>query len=201
MVAPLPIFRLVVDGVRLDLHLAGGEIALEILHIGRCVPKAPFQEAVKLEGLACAGSIGQTDPVNLAAMADRHEKEHLSPQAILLACYAGIAHPVAALVEIEGCLAGLPPRIPDCIAVLEIEIAAAGIHRHAVVAIAEDAPELGVPAEAIASGGIGNQGKEIFCTHVINPGPGGCRLSHHVFASLVIEMSEFLHTSLTAAGR
>ena len=194
MVAPLPVLGLVVDGIRLDLHLAGGEIALEIFHIGRCVPETPFQEAVKLEGLTSAGGIGQANPVNLAAMADRHEKEHLCTKAILLACQAGIAHPVPALVEVERRLAGLPTRIPDRIAVLDIEITSAGIHRHAVVAIAENAPELGVPAEAIASGCIGNQGKEIFCTHVINPGPGRCRLSNHVFASLVIEMSEFLHT-------
>ena len=46
MIAPFLILSLMIDGLTVvfNLHLAGREIALEILHIGLRVPKTPFLE-------------------------------------------------------------------------------------------------------------------------------------------------------------
>ena len=44
VVAPLLVFGLMVDRGALHLHLSGGEVALEVLHVRGSVPEAPFLE-------------------------------------------------------------------------------------------------------------------------------------------------------------
>ena len=44
VVAPFAILRLVIDYTAFDFHLAGGQVALEILHIRGRVPQAPFRK-------------------------------------------------------------------------------------------------------------------------------------------------------------
>ena len=64
---------------------------------------------------------------------------------------------MTALVEVERRLAGLPSRIPNGIAILDIEVATAIIHRYIIVAIARDATELGILVEAVAACGVGDE--------------------------------------------
>ena len=61
---------------------------------------------------------------------------------------------MTALIEIKRSLARLPARIPYGITVLDVEIAAAGIHGHTVVAVARYAAELGILAETVTSRSI-----------------------------------------------
>ena len=64
---------------------------------------------------------------------------------------------MTALVEVERRLTGLPSRVPHGVAVLDIEIAAAIVHRHVVVAIARDTAELGILIEGVATSSVGDQ--------------------------------------------
>ncbi len=55
MIATFLVFRLMINRAAVDLHLSCREITLEILHVGRCVPKAPFEQTVQLQFL-CNGT-------------------------------------------------------------------------------------------------------------------------------------------------
>ena len=61
------------------------------------------------------------------------------------------------LVAVEWRLAGLPSGVPHGAAIVDVEVAAAVVHRHAVVAVARQAAELGILVEGIAAGRVGNQ--------------------------------------------
>jgi hypothetical protein len=98
-----------------------------------------------------------------------------------------------ALIEIKRRLARLPARVPDGIAVLDVIIASAIIHRHSVISIPQDPAELGVLAEAIATGSIGDEGEEILRAHVVDPRPRGGGIRDDVLAVRVVEMSVFFH--------
>ena len=102
----------------------------------------------------------------------------------------GIAHAVATFVAVECGLAGLPGGRPYVAAFIDIEVASTVVHRHAVVAVAGDAAELGVLVERVASGGIGDEREEIFIAQVVNPWPGCLGVGNDVFAVVVIEISE-----------
>ena len=83
-----------------------------------------------------------------------NKEEHLCGYAILSALNGGIVHAVTALIEIKLSLAGFPAGIPDGVAVLYVEIAAARVHRHTVITVACDTAELGILAEAVTACGI-----------------------------------------------
>ena len=193
MVAALAVFGLVIQDVPLDFHLAGGQVPLEVLHVRRGVPEAPFHEGIELEGLLHRARVRELHPVHLAAVADGHEEKDIGLQAVLLPRHAGIAHAVPALIEVQRRLAGLPARVPDSVAVLDVIIAPAIVHRHPVVAVPQDPAELGVLAEAVAAGGVGNEGEEILRAHIVDPGPRGGGIRDDVLAVRVVEMSETFH--------
>ena len=76
---------------------------------------------------------------------------------------------MAALVEIELRLDRRPARIPDRAVVGDIEVPAAHVDRHIVVAVTGDAAQTGILIEAVAAGGVGDQGKESLRSEVIDP--------------------------------
>ena len=193
MVSALAILGLMVDSIRFHFHLSGREVALEVFHVSGSIPQAPLQKSVKMEKLANRTGVGNPDPVYFASMADGNEEKLVDPYAILLPRDAGITHAMAAFVEVQRSLAGLPTRTPDAIPVLDIEIAATGIHGHPVVTVAQDAAKFGVPAKTVAAGRIGNQGEEILRSHIIDPGPRGIGPGDHIFARSVVKMSEIVH--------
>ena len=196
VVAALAVLRLVVDDTAFHFHLAGGQIALEVLHVGLRVPQAPFHEREKLEMPGRGGPVRQRDFVDLAALSRRDEEQHVRAQAVLFPRDAGVSHPVPALVEVQGRAAGFPSGSPDRVAVLDIKIAAAAVHRYAIVAVAQDTPVAGVAAEAVAARRIGNQGKEVVGAQVIDPGPGRCGVGNDILPALVIEMTVLLWDGL-----
>ena len=154
MIAALPVFRLMINRIAFHLHFPRREIALEVLHVGGCIPEAPLHERVEAERFAFARPVRQAQPVQFAAPADWHEEKGLHTESVLFAGDCGVSHPMPAFVEIKDGLAGLPARIPHGIAILDIEITASGVHWHSVVAVAENPAELGILAEAVAAGGI-----------------------------------------------
>ena len=193
VVPPFAVFSLMKEDVRTDFHFPGREVTLEIFHVRGGIPQAPFDKSIQLDLLRAVRAIGQFHPMYLASLFQRDKEKRFGTKASFLPTNAGIAHSMAAFIKVQRRLARLPARIPDRIAVLDVEIAATSVHGNAIVAIAQDPPELGVPAETIAAGRIGNQGKEIPGTHIVDPGPGGMRPGYDIFARSVVKMSVAIH--------
>ena len=123
----------------------------------------------------------------------RHEEEHARLDAILGTCDAGVAHAVAALIEIKRSLARLPARRPYGSGVIDIEIPSAIVHRHTVVAVAGDSAELRVLVERVSAGGVRDQREEILISKIVDPWPRGLWVRDYIFTESVIKMSEGLH--------
>ena len=151
MVAALLVFGLVIDYRALYLNLTGREVALEVLHISRCVPKTPLLEAEQLKLLYLIGGVGQRQFLDLGPGLKGNKEEHLCGDTVLSALNGGIVHTVTALVEVKRSLAGFPAGIPYGVTVLYVEVPAARIHRHTVITVACDAAELGILAETVAA--------------------------------------------------
>ena len=124
-------------------------------------------------------------------LAEGHEEERTGLKTVFLAGYDGVVHAVAALVGVEWRLDRLPSGAPHGAAVVDVEVAAACIHGHAVVAVAGDAAELGVLVEAITAGGVTYEGEKILVSEIVYPGPRSARVGDDVLACLVVEMSVF----------
>ena len=131
----------------LNLHLASREVTLEVLHIRSGVPQAPLFKREEFQLLYFAGCVLQCQFLYFCQCFQGYEEENTGFHTVLAACDAGVAHTVAALVEIEWRLAGLPSGIPHAAIVVDVEVASAVIHRHIIVAIARDAAELGIFVE------------------------------------------------------
>ena len=193
MVPAFAVFRLVVDDIPLHFHFSGGKVALEILHIRRGIPQAPFGKRVQLDALGRRADVGKPHAVHLAAVADGDEEKDIGLYAVPTAFDAGITHTMPALIALQRRFARFPAGIPHAVSVLYIIIPASGIHGDAVIAVAQDAAEFGILAEAIAAGSVGNEGEEILRTHVVDPRPRRIRPGYHIFAGSVVKMSECLH--------
>ena len=189
VVAALAIFSLVVDNAAFHLHLAGREVALEILHIRGCVQQAPFSEREEFEPFGLSAKVAQAEFLYFSIASERNEEESAGPQAVLFAADAGVAHAVGAFVGIKLSLARLPARIPYASFVVDIEITSAIVGRNAVVAISGNPSELGVLIEGVSSGRRGNQGKEILRAKIVDPGPRELRVGYDEFPATVVEMS------------
>ena len=96
---------------------------------------------------------------------------------------------MTALIEVEWRLTGFPTRVPHGIAILDVEITPAVVHRHVVVAIAGDTAELSVLVEAVATGGIRDEGEKILIAQIVDPGPRSLRVCNDILAMLVVEMT------------
>ena len=57
MVPAFPVFGLMVDDGTVDLHFSGGEVTLEVLHIGRGVPQTPFYKGEQFQLFRCTALI------------------------------------------------------------------------------------------------------------------------------------------------
>ena len=157
VIAALAVFGLVVDHRVLDFDLTGREIALEVLHVGRCIPQAPLGKGEQLEALHLIAVVGERELLHLGPCVQGHKEQHRCLDTVLAARDAGVVHAMTTLIAVERRLAGLPSRVPHGAAIVDVEVAAAVVHRHAVVAVARQAAELGILVEAVAAGRVGNQ--------------------------------------------
>ena len=98
----------------------------------------------------------------LTPFLQRHKEEHAALDAVLTTGHTGVAHAMAALIEVEWCLARFPTRIPHGVAVADIEIATAIVHRHTIIAITCQTAEFGILVKGVATGSVGNQREKVF---------------------------------------
>ncbi len=189
--ASLTILGLVVDRRSVDLHLAGGVVALEVGHVVHRVPEAEFHVGEELEAALLRVFIFKTKAKDLAGVPDRDEGGDFGGDVVLLAVYHGVAEAVAAGVGIKRRLCRLPARIPDRIAVLDIEIMAVGILRGVVVAETGQAEELRIFIEAVAAASVGDQGEEFLTPQIVDPGKRSLWSGDDVFFCLVVKITVF----------
>lgn len=159
------------------------------IHIGGCIPQAPFGKGEHLEGLRLLRLILECHLLYLSPGVKRNKEEHTCLHTVLASRNAGIVHTVTALVAVEWSLAGLPSGIPHGVAVLDIEIAAAIVHRHTIVSVAGDTPEFCVLVEGIAACCIGDEREEILVSQIVDPRSWGLWIGNYVLAIVVIEMT------------
>ena len=199
VIAALAVLGFVVDDAALHLHLAGGEVALEIQHIVLGVPQAELHKGGENHVLGGVGFVPQGDLMHLGVHAQGHEGQLAGAQAVLFAGDDGVAHAVAAGVFVQLGLDGLPARVPHGVAVLDVEVAAAVVHGLVVVAVAGHAAQPGVAVEAVAARGVADDAKEILAAQIVDPGVGRSWRVNDIFTGLVVKMAvfhcRFLHTS------
>ena len=112
VIAALAVLGLMVYGAALDLHLAGGEVALEVGGVVLSVPQAELHEAEQGNILDGGGFVGQLHPCHQGVHTPGHEGELLCFQAVLDAGDVGIAQAVAAFVAVQLRLHGHPAGGP-----------------------------------------------------------------------------------------
>ena len=113
MVATLTILGLVIDDPLFNLHLAGGEVALEVCLVIKCIPEAPLHKREKVDALRHPAVVAEGDPLHLAGVARGNEEEHVSPQAVLFRTNPCITHTMTAGVVFHICPDRLPAGRPD----------------------------------------------------------------------------------------
>lgn len=209
MVATFLELGLVVDhGGRvgaLDLHLAGGEVALEVAGIVERIPQAPFHGAGHLKRNGRVAVVGQVQTIDLGGGMQRHEGGECAGHADALGLEHGVADAVAATVDVQRGLGGQErgrPSLGGCAVLVhagDVVVAGAVVAGHVVVAIAGDAAQFGVLVEAVAAAGVRDQGEEVFVAQVVDPWQRGGRGLDHVLAGCIIEVS-VSHGSSLASG-
>ena len=154
MLAALAILCLVIDRGTVDLNFSGAVVALEVRHVIHRVPQAEFH--IREEGYAARGSVlvGHADLQDLTVVADRDKCSDLGRDLILFSVEDGVTDSVTGLIIVERCLGRLPSRIPDRIAVLNIEVMAVAVLRRVVVAESCKTEKLGVFIEAVPAAGV-----------------------------------------------
>ena len=202
MVATFLEFGLVVDqgGVilLLNLHFAGGQVALEVGGVVDCVPQAPFHGTGHVEHDRCVGGVGHVETVDFGIGLQRHERGELGFDAMLGGFEHGVADALTALIGVERRLAwqeGRRPRVNrlgvDGVGVhkAQIVVARAVVAGHVVVTVAGDATQFGVLVEGVAAAGIGDQGEEVLVAEVVDPWQRGCRSFDYILAGGIIEVA------------
>ena len=133
------------------LHLAGGEVALEVGAVVNGIPQAELHIAEHIQLFYGIRLIFQSQAVQLTGIAGGHEQLLRSGNTVLLTLQNGIAQTVAAGVAVQLCLGGLPAGVPDGIAILDVNVVAVHIQRGAVIAVAGQAAHPRIAVKAVAA--------------------------------------------------
>jgi hypothetical protein len=163
VVAALPVLRLVVDDPVLHLHLAGAEIALEVGGVVPGVPEAELHRREDGEGQGPVALVGHRQLPDFQVRPQRDEVAGLRGDALAGGADNGVAQAVPAEVLFRLVPGRLPGRGPEPagLVVPQVEVAPAGIGGNVVVAVAGQAAQAGVPVEAVAPGGVGDDTEEV----------------------------------------
>jgi hypothetical protein len=135
------------------------------------------------------GGIGQGKLLDLPPEVQRHKEKYTGPDPIFHAGDPGIAEAMPAFIFVQRSSGWFPPRVPNCFAILDIEILSSVIDRHIVVPEPGNPPVFGILEESIPSGCIGYQAEEIFVAQVIDPGIGCLWILNYIFPVFVIKKS------------
>ena len=195
VIAALAVLGLVVDHARgrVDLDLAGAEVALEVGRIVLRVPQAELDGGEDRELRRLGAVVGHGELPDLQILAERDEVAGAGFDAAVGRADDRVAHPVPAGVVVQRAAGRLPRRRPEIAGrvigrvVAQIDVAPAGVERRVVVAIAGQPAQAGIPVEGVAAGGVRDEPEIGLAAQVVDPRQGGVGAGDDVLAVRVIE--------------
>ena len=191
VIAALAVLGDMIDGAALHLDLAGGKVALEVSRVVLRVPEAELHKAEHIDPLLPIGAVFQGQAGDQRVLAARHKRGLLGAQPVFFAQDAGIAQAVAALVTVQRRFDGHPAGGKDAVAVAQVEILAARVGGHAVVAVARQPQQARVAVEAVAAPCVGQEREESLAAQIVDPGGGGIRSCDDIFPGCVVKIAVF----------
>ena len=201
VVAPLARTGRVQDprAVRLDLDLADRVRPLEVRRVGERVVEAELDVREQAQLLRRVRQVADGRPPHLDVLAGRDEEEQLDLDAVARADDPRVAGAVAALVAVERRLRRLPARVPDRAAVVDVQVAADGVERRVVVAVAGQPPVARVAPEGVAAAGVRAEADEVvLAAEVVEPRQRRVRALDDVLACRVVEVAVGGHAAARA---
>jgi hypothetical protein len=171
----------------LDVHLADRVRALVVAEVVQRLVEAELDVREETEILRLAARVADGRPPDLDVVARRHEEAELDLDAVLRTDDARIPEPVAAFVPVERRPGRLPARVPDRPAVVDVEVAAHGVERDVVVAVAGQSPQPRVTPEGVAPAGVRAEAEKVVLTEVVEPWQRRVRPRDHILARGVVE--------------
>jgi hypothetical protein len=190
MIAPLSVFRLVIDHPGLNFHLSCTEIALEVRRVILGIPKAEFNAGKERHLGRFSPEVGDAHLPDFQILAERDEVECLGLDAIECRSDDTVPHAMAAGVVLGVVARRLPRRRPEVTVriVAQVHVASADIKRHVVVTIACQAAETCVPIKRVPPRCVGDNAEVGFSTEIINPGKRCVRPGDHILTILVVKV-------------
>ena len=195
VVAALAVLGLVVDHAALYLYLTGGVVALEVGAVVHGIPQAELHIAEQVQLLDNGAAVAHCHPVQLTGIPLGDEQLLPGGHTVLFALQNGVAQTMAAAVTVQRGLGGLPARVPNGVAVLDIDPVAVHVQRGVIVAVTGQAAHPGVPVKAVTARRVGDQTEEVLAAKVVDPGQGCLRGGDDIFFILVIKISELHNAS------
>ena len=203
VIAPLAVAGRVVDDAVDHLDLADREVALEVRRVVERVPEAEFHRAEERQHRGLLAAVGDGGAPELECLAERDEVERLDLDPRAAPRDHRVAEPVAAAVAVELAARGLPRRRPEVarVVVPDVQIAAAPVERHVVVAVSGEAPQARVVAEGVAARRVRDEREVVLGAQVVEPRERCVGPLDHVLAGRVVEVAEAHRTSLLSRAR
>ncbi len=133
--------------------------------------------------------------MHFSVFSERHKEAYFTGYAILFTPDHRVSHAVTAAVAVQFGFHRFPAGVPHGIPVLDVEISAAVIHGHIVVAVTGNAAQAGIPVKTVAACRIADQAKKLFATKIIDPRIRRTRSVNHILASGIIKAA-ILHVLL-----
>ena len=187
VIPPLAVFGFVINGVRLQLDLADGEVPLEVGAVVHRVPEAELYIGEHIERLFRGSPIFQRQPDEQAVVALRDQQRLCGRNTIFLPLDHAVAEAVAAGIAVQLRFRGLPAGVPDGIAVFDVNMEALLIDRAVVVAVAGQPAQPRVAIEAVAARRIRQECEKILAPQVVDPRQRRARACDHVFTPLIVK--------------
>ena len=187
VIPPLAVFGFVINGVRLQLDLADGEVPLEVGAVVHRVPEAELYIGEHIERLFRGSPIFQRQPEEQAVVALRDQQRLCGRNTIFLPLNHAVAEAVATGIAVQLRFRGLPAGVPDGIAVLDVNMEALLIDRAVVVAVAGQPAQPRVAIEAVAARRIRQECEKILAPQVVDPRQRRARACDQVFTPLIVK--------------
>ena len=191
VIAALTVLRLVINdrAIPLEFHLRQGIVALEVGAVIPGIPQTELNKGPQAHLFGFIAVIAQRQLCHLCPGIQRNHHRLFGAQTVFAAGDARIAQTVLTAILIQRRFDRLPSRIPDRVAVFNIEVFPAGIRRHIVVAIARQAQHQGIPIKGIAARGVADQRKEVIAPQIIDPRIRRIRPGNDECFRLIIKIS------------
>jgi hypothetical protein len=98
---------------------------------------------------------------------------------------------MSAFIGIQFGFDRFPSRGPYLPVLIDIKILSSIIHRYVIVPVSGKSSQSCIFIETISSGCIGNDGKELFATQVVDPWIWSSGIGNYIFSVFIVKMPVF----------